>query len=119
MTQQEVAEWLRMSNQTIRALTRTGELPSTQIGEVTRYWLPALRQRLFPTAGGQMRREDEPEIVDVKELAELLDLSVQTVRAKAAEGVIPATRIGREWRFHWPTIRSRLEAGKPLADPPE
>jgi excisionase family DNA binding protein len=40
-----------------------------------------------------------PEIMTTKELAEYLKLHEITVCKHAAEGIIPAIRIGRVWRF--------------------
>ena len=40
-----------------------------------------------------------PEIMTTKELADYLRLHVITICKYAAQGVIPATRIGRVWRF--------------------
>lgn len=39
------------------------------------------------------------EILTAKEAAEYLKLSIETVKAKAREGQMPAMKIGREWRF--------------------
>jgi len=39
------------------------------------------------------------EVLTAKEAAEYLKLSVETVKAKAREGQMPAMKIGREWRF--------------------
>ncbi len=39
------------------------------------------------------------EVLTAKEAAEYLKLSVETVKAKARAGQMPATKIGREWRF--------------------
>ena len=39
------------------------------------------------------------EILTAKEAAAYLKLSVETVKAKARAGQMPAAKIGREWRF--------------------
>lgn len=39
------------------------------------------------------------EVLTAKEAAAYLKLSVETVKAKAREGQMPAMKIGREWRF--------------------
>jgi excisionase family DNA binding protein len=40
-----------------------------------------------------------PDILTPEQAAEYLQLSVETVKRKARSGVLPAARIGREWRF--------------------
>lgn len=40
-----------------------------------------------------------PEILNSKEAAELMRLSVQTIRSMAASGEIPGMQIGDDWRF--------------------
>jgi len=41
----------------------------------------------------------DPAILDVNGAAELLGVSTTTIYALARKGRIPATRVGREWRF--------------------
>ena len=41
----------------------------------------------------------DPAILDVKGAAELLGVSTTTIYSLARKGQIPATRVGREWRF--------------------
>lgn len=50
--------------------------------------------------------DDLPEILTAEEAARLLRLSTVYVRAAAADGRIPAQRVGGRWRFS----RSRLLA---------
>ncbi|MGE3538646.1 MAG: helix-turn-helix domain-containing protein [Candidatus Tectimicrobiota bacterium] len=40
-----------------------------------------------------------PEILDVEGAATLLAVSASTIYHLARDGKIPATRVGREWRF--------------------
>lgn len=40
-----------------------------------------------------------PEILDVEGAAALLAVSSSTIYSLARQGKIPATRVGREWRF--------------------
>ena len=40
-----------------------------------------------------------PEILDVEGAATLLAVSSSTIYSLARQGKIPATRVGREWRF--------------------
>ena len=46
------------------------------------------------------------EVMTAQEVAEYLGLAVETIYRKARAGEIPATRIGRRWRF----LREGLEA---------
>jgi len=47
------------------------------------------------------------DVLTAKQAADVLQISVQTVKAKARAGEMPAAKIGREWRFsrrqllHW------------------
>jgi excisionase family DNA binding protein len=43
--------------------------------------------------------EMDEEILDVTRAAKVLGVSSRTVYALARQGKIPATRVGREWRF--------------------
>jgi excisionase family DNA binding protein len=49
----------------------------------------------------------EAVLMNVKEVAELLQVNVTTVYAWAQDGRMPAIKLGRNWRFR----RSDLEAG--------
>ncbi len=42
---------------------------------------------------------DEAKIVSVKEVADFLKITEETVYNLAKEGKIPATKIGNQWRF--------------------
>jgi excisionase family DNA binding protein/YgiT-type zinc finger domain-containing protein len=42
---------------------------------------------------------DQPEVMNVEEVADLLRVSTQTVYNLARSGKLPAVKIGREWRF--------------------
>lgn len=59
------------------------------------------------------QKEEEvavPEIMTTKELAEYLKLHEITVCKHAAEGIIPAKRIGRVWRFDKKAIDEWIHA---------
>ena len=53
----------------------------------------------------------QPEVLTTSQAAELLQLSVQTVKARARAGSIPAARIGREWRFSRRQLLEWIEQG--------
>ena len=43
--------------------------------------------------------DDKMDVLDVVQVAELLDVSIVAVRELAHTGTIPARKVGREWRF--------------------
>lgn len=47
-----------------------------------------------------------PEIMTLEQTAEYLHLHPATVRDKARKGEIPATKLGRQWRF----VKTQLDA---------
>ena len=53
-----------------------------------------------------------PEIMTTKELANYLKLHEITICKYAAEGTIPAVRIGRVWRFDKETIDKWIKEGQ-------
>ncbi len=66
---------------------------------------------------GTLKDREYPEIMNVGEVADLLRVSNQTVYNLVTEGRLPATKIGREWRFSRPRIMELLagEGGKEQA----
>ena len=52
-----------------------------------------------------------PEILTAKQAAEFLQISVDTLKAQAAAGMIPAAKVGREWRFSRRRLLAWVEAG--------
>jgi len=57
---------------------------------------------------GTLKDREYPEIMNVGEVADLLRVSNQTVYNLVTEGRLPATKIGREWRFSLPRIMELL-----------
>jgi excisionase family DNA binding protein len=57
-----------------------------------------------------------PQIMTTKELAEYLKLHGITVCKYAAQGKIPAIRIGRVWRFDKDAIDRWIGEGTPAVD---
>ena len=53
-----------------------------------------------------------PEIMTTKELAEYLRLHQITICKLAAEGTIPAVRVGRVWRFDKEAIDKWISEGQ-------
>lgn len=54
------------------------------------------------------------EILTAQEAARYLKLHAETVKAKARQGLIPAAKIGREWRFRKTDLDSWLSNGGTL-----
>jgi len=49
------------------------------------------------------------ELMSIKELAELLRVSTDTIRRAARNGLIPFTREGTAYRFDWRNVRRVME----------
>jgi PTS system nitrogen regulatory IIA component len=49
---------------------------------------------------------DLPEVLTAEQVARILGISVEHVRRWAADGTIPARKLGKSWRFS----KSRIEA---------
>ncbi|HEY6084112.1 MAG TPA: helix-turn-helix domain-containing protein [Nitrospira sp.] len=49
-------------------------------------------------------------LLSIKELAQVLSVSTDTVRRAARRGQIPSTRERTAYRFDWPTVRRALRA---------
>ncbi len=46
----------------------------------------------------------EKEVLNTEEAAEFLGFSPFTIREYAKKGIIPARKIGKEWRFYKPEL---------------
>ena len=71
------------------------------------------RERPVPRGGaGPMahRRFPERRLLTVSEVAELLRINKSTVYRMAKQGRLPATRVGRQWRFRKSVLDGLLEA---------
>jgi len=49
-------------------------------------------------------------LLSIKQLAELLSVSTDTIRRAARKGLIPSTREGTAYRFDWRKVRRAMEA---------
>jgi excisionase family DNA binding protein len=67
------------------------------------YATPITEQAYSPTSGPGFLTRDE--VMTAREVAEFLRMPTSTVYELARKGVLPASRIGRTWRF----LRPRLE----------
>lgn len=55
--------------------------------------------------------EQTKEVLDVQEAANLLGVSVWTVRDAANKGELPARKVGRAWRFSRQALLEWLKGG--------
>ena len=65
-----------------------------------------------PTAGGSAvapGRRSEGRLLTVSEVADLLRINKSTVYRMAKQGRLPATRVGRQWRFRKDVLDGLLE----------
>lgn len=65
-----------------------------------------------PKNRGKIRESAMPQIMTTKELAKYLKLHEITICKYAAEGKIPAIRIGRVWRFDKEAIDKWIGGGQ-------
>jgi len=56
------------------------------------------------------------EVLTAAEAARFLKLSPDSVKRKARAGVMPAAKVGREWRFHKADLDEWLAQGGTLAE---
>ena len=70
------------------------------------------RQSPVPGGGAAqvMQRRTEGRLLTVTEVADLLRINKSTVYRMAKQGRLPATRVGRQWRFRKSVLDSLLEA---------
>ncbi len=67
--------------------------------------LPGSIPELPPRETGATRGLTRDEVMTAREVAELLKMPVSTIYQLARRGELPASRLGRTWRF----LRPRLE----------
>lgn len=60
-----------------------------------------------PSGSGLLTRD---EVMTAREVAELLRMPTSTVYELARKGVLPASRLGRTWRFLRPRLEQMLAA---------
>lgn len=63
-----------------------------------------------PVSGGSRPGLTRADVMTAGEVAELLHLPVSTVYYLARQGSLPASRLGRTWRFLRPRIEELLRA---------
>jgi excisionase family DNA binding protein len=50
-----------------------------------------------------------PEIMDIQEAADFLKIKKWTLYRHAKDGVVPAKKIGGQWRFHRDVLRKQFQ----------
>lgn len=55
----------------------------------------------------------QKEVLTTEEAAEFLSLRPFTIRVYAKRGIIPAKKVGKEWRFYKPDLIAWLRAPGP------
>jgi excisionase family DNA binding protein len=66
-------------------------------------------------AGQSTSREGLGAFMTVEDVAEMLRINKSTVYRMAKAGRIPATRVGRQWRFRLSALEDFLDAGGDVA----
>lgn len=59
-------------------------------------------------AAAAVAKVNTPEVLTAEEAGELLRLHEQTIQRMAKDGVLPAHRVGREWRFRRSELLAHL-----------
>jgi excisionase family DNA binding protein len=57
----------------------------------------------------------DKEVLNTEEAAEFLGFSAFTIREYAKKGIIPAKKVGKEWRFYKPELVTWLTRKEPPA----
>lgn len=74
-------------------------------------YAPPIRESAKPISaqrGSEFLTRDE--VMTAREVAELLRLPTSTVYELARKGVLPASRLGRAWRFLRPRLEELLDS---------
>lgn len=74
------------------------------------------RSSLDAARGSVDQDEELGAFLTVDEVAEMLRINKSTVYRMAKEGRIPATRVGRQWRFRLKALDGFFDAGGELAN---
>jgi len=61
--------------------------------------------------GGASGASDNGRLLTVEEVAEMLRINKSTVYRMAKQGRLPATRVGRQWRFRESVLDGLLDPG--------
>ncbi|GAA2027447.1 helix-turn-helix domain-containing protein [Pseudokineococcus marinus] len=113
------AALVAVTPQTARNWAHAGRIPGVRVGGSWRFWRPAVLAAVVGPESAQRSeaREpevDEPGIVGIKQLADLLGVHDRTVNELLRRGQLPGRKIGNSWRLSWPDIRDAIAEGRPL-----
>ena len=76
-----------------------------EVPTMSAYATPISESMISRTGGGGTGFLTRDEVMTAREVSELLRIPISTVYELARKGVLPASRLGRTWRF----LRPRLE----------
>jgi excisionase family DNA binding protein len=128
LTVDETAELLRLKPTLVRSMAARSLLPASRTAKEGADWRFSKKQLLEHAivgstappapiaespAPGIPAARPRSRVLTVEQAAELLQVRPKTVRALAHEGKIPATKVGKPWRFdedllrEWVVARSR------------
>ena len=74
------------------------------------YATPNTESALSSAGGRDSKFLTRDEVMTAREVAELLRMPTSTVYELARRGVLPASRLGRTWRFLRPRLEQMLAA---------
>jgi excisionase family DNA binding protein len=80
--------------------------PIEEVTTMSAYATP-IPESVAPRGSGFLTRD---EVMTAREVAELLRMPTSTVYELARKGVLPASRLGRTWRFLRPRLEELLAA---------
>lgn len=108
------AQLLGLSKSATYRLVRSGAIPAWRLGGQWRLWRPAV---IRAVAGPEEAKrhpspaEDEPKLIDIATLSDLLDVTPPTCHVLMKDGTIPSQQVGRRLRVWWPNVRQLMIEG--------
>jgi excisionase family DNA binding protein len=82
-----------------------------------------LRLEMFMAAGSTQGQLALREVMDIRQAADYLGISGDTLYRYASEGFVPAFKLGNRWRFrkslldHWMDVKSGVTPKGAVAEP--
>lgn len=102
---------------TVRRMAEAGTIPGAKLGRPWRFWWPSV---VLATTGDQHRDDEyaqaEQIMCDAEALAARLRLHKVTVQRLTRDGVIPGEKLGRHWRYWWPSVVREIFGGEHTDD---
>lgn len=117
-----VAVLLNTSLNGARGWAHDGDIPGVRVGKQWRFWAPAVLEQVLGAEAARLalpalpEGHQDPGVVTVPALADLLGLPSRTVSILLRQGSIPGGKVGGQWRAYWPLITAKIASGKPLTD---